>query len=154
MFNISLQAPKSNQIKSNQIIKQGMSSSFPDKFLSCWGKKKLDTSPNLSNVTSQRSSPNTRRQTQSTEVLLNEKVQGYDPPAGFYVYIVHLQLFNHLILYLDHLFLDMNYLIFNNWFCIRTIVTFHSVFRSFSHLILDPDHLFLIRYLYPDHLIS
>ena len=76
-----------NQMKSNQMVgdvlrnpgddltKPDYQWDFqPDKFHSRREKKKSDTSPNLSNVTSQRSSPNTRRQTQSTEVLLKEKV--------------------------------------------------------------------------------
>ena len=90
--------PKSNQIKSHcrcgpaaslrypgdDLTKPEYQWGFqPDKIHPCREKKKSDTRPNLSHVTSQRPPPNIRRQTLSTEVLKKEKIQGCGPPAGF-----------------------------------------------------------------------
>ena len=55
----------------------------PDHFHFRRWKKKSDTRPNLSHVTSLRPPPNIRRQTLSTEALQKEKIEGCSPPAGF-----------------------------------------------------------------------
>ena len=90
--------PKSNQIKSHCRCGPAASLRYPGDDLTKpeyqWGfqpdkihprreKKKSDTRPNLSHVTSQTPPPNIRRQTLSTEVLQKEKIEGCGPRAGF-----------------------------------------------------------------------
>ena len=106
--------PKSNQIKSHCRCGPAASLRYPGDDLTKpeyqWGfqpdkmhprreKKKSDTRPNLSNVSSQRLPPNIRCQTLSTGALQKDKIEGCGPPAEFiYVPIIFFYFFIFFLL--------------------------------------------------------